>query len=443
MKIQLSEHFTYTKLIKFTIPTIIMMIFTSIYGVVDGLFISNCVGSDAFAAVNLIMPVLMIAGSIGFMFGTGGSALVSKTIGEGNKEKARQYFSMIIYLLIILGGIISAIGLIFIRPIAELLGAEGNILDNCVIYGRVILISLISFLLQNCFQSFLVVAEKPQIGLKISICTGITNMILDFLLVYVLKMEVFGAALATAISQTVGGVIPLIYFMRNNRSQLRLVKAKFELKAIIKTCTNGSSEMLTNLSFSLVNMLYNMQLMKLVGPNGVVSYGIIMYVGFIFVSIYIGYSIGSAPIISYHYGANNKEELKNLFEKSLKLIGITSLIMVALAEISAKLLSNIFVGYDINLMQMTLIAIKIYSISYIFSGFNIFTSSFFTALNNGLVSAIISFLRTLIFPIAMIFMLPLIFGLNGVWIAVVVSEILSLSVCITSLACNRKRYGYI
>lgn len=442
MSIQLSEHFTYKKLIKFTLPTIAMMIFTSIYGVVDGLFISNCVGSESFAAVNLIMPALMILGSIGFMIGTGGSAIVSKTIGEGDTKKANEYFSMLIYLIIITGIILSVIGFIFIRPISVLLGAEGDMINDCVIYGRVILVILTAFLLQNSFQSFLVVAEKPKMGLIISIAAGVTNMILDFLFVYILKMGVLGAALATAISQIVGGIIPLVYFIRKNDTVLRLVKTKFKLKPILKTCANGSSEMVTNLSMSLVNMLYNMQLMEYAGSNGVVAYGIIMYVGFIFVGTYLGYSIGSAPIIGYNYGANNTDELKGLLKKSLKLIAITSIVMTGIAEILARPLASIFVSYDIELLEMTTTAIRIFSLSYIISGFNIFTSSFFTALNNGVVSAIISFLRTLVFQIAMIFILPKFMGLEGIWLAVVVAEILSLMVSIAFLICNRKKYQY-
>lgn len=442
MKIQLSEHFTYKKLIKFTIPTIIMMIFTSIYGVVDGIFISNCVGSDAFASVNLIMPVLMILGTIGFMVGTGGSALVSKTIGEGKKEKANEYFSMLNYFLVAVGFILTIVGLIFIRPISELLGAKGDMLEYCVIYGRVLLVSLIPFLLQNSFQSFLVVAEKPQMGLKISIMAGITNMVLDFLFIYVFKWGVFGAAFATAISQVVGGMIPLIYFIRKNDTPLRITKAKFDKKALVQTCINGSSEMLTNVSTSLVNMLYNMQLMKFAGADGVVAYGVIMYISFIFSGTYIGYSIGSAPIISYHYGAENKEELKTLLKQSIILLGITSVVMTICAEILAKLLASVFVSYDNNLLEMTTNAIRIFSISFIISGFNIFASSFFTALNNGVVSAAISFLRTLVFQIAMIFILPIIWGLNGIWFAVVFAEILALIVSIIFLVCNRKKYQY-
>lgn len=442
MKIQLSEHFSYKKLIKFTIPTIIMMIFTSIYGVVDGIFVSNFVGSDSFAAVNLIMPALMIFGTIGFMIGTGGSALVSKTIGEGNREKANKYFSMLIYLLIIIGIIFTIIAVPLVRSLSKLLGANEAMMEYCVTYGRTLIMFLVPFVLQNCFQSLLIVAEKPTFGLIISIATGITNMVLDFLFMYVFKMGVFGAALATGISQLIGGIIPLIYFLRKNNSPLRLVKTKFELKPIIQTCINGSSEMLTNLSMSLVNMLYNMQLMKYAGADGVVAYGIIMYVGFIFSGTYLGYSIGTAPIIGYHYGAGNTDELKNLLKKSLKLIGITSLVMTGLAEISSKLLASIFVSYDAELLEITTNAIRLFAISYIISGFNIFSSSFFTALNDGLVSAAISFLRTLVFQIAMIFILPAIWGINGIWLAVVAAEILTLAVSITFLCINRKKYQY-
>ncbi len=442
MKIQLSEHFTYKRLIRFTIPTIIMMIFTSIYGVVDGIFVSNCVGSEAFAAINLIMPALMILGSIGFMIGTGGSAIVSKTIGEGDTKKANEYFSMLIYLIIVIGIILTIVGILFVRPISILLGAKGNILEDCVTYGRVLLIALTAFLLQNSFQSFLIVAEKPQLGLIISIISGVINMLLDFLLIYVFQLGVLGAALATAISQIIGVMVPFIYFVRKNSSKLRLTKTKFQLKPILKVCSNGSSEMVTNLSMSLVNMLYNLQLMKYAGSNGVVAYGIIMYVGFIFTGTYLGYSLGSAPIIGYHYGAGNKDELKNLLKKSLKLLLITSITLTAFAELLAKPLSRIFVNYDAELLAMTTNAIRLFAISYLISGLNIFASSFFTALNNGAVSATISFLRTFIFQIAMIYILPTFMGINGIWLAVVVAEMLALVVSILFFIFNRKKYDY-
>lgn len=443
MNIRLSDHFSYSKLIRFTLPTIAMMIFTSIYGIVDGVFVSNCVGSDAFAAVNLIMPVIMILGSTGFMVGTGGSAIVSKTLGEKKLEKASEYFSMLIYLCIVSGVILSAIGIIFIKPLAELLGATGDIANNCIIYGRTVFFMMTGLFLQNAFQSFLVVAEKPKLGLAVTLLAGFTNMFLDFLFVYVLRLGVFGAAVATGISQFVGAIIPVIYFASGMNNILHLKKCRFNKDIIIKTFINGSSEMVTNMSMSLVNMLYNMQLMKYIGTNGVVAYGIIMYTGFIFSGTCIGYSLGSAPVISYHYGAGNKKELKSLFKHSIILLVISSVIMTLLAEVLAKYLAGIFVSYDKQLLELTTTAIRIYSVSYLISELNIFASSFFTALNNGFVSAAISFLRMFLFQIIMILLLPVIIGINGIWIAVTAAESLALVVSVVFVIINRKKYGYM
>ena len=442
MKIQLSDHFSYSKLIKFTLPTIAMMIFTSIYGVVDGVFVSNCVGSDAFAAVNLIMPIIMILGSVGFMIGTGGSAIVSKTLGEGKKEKANEYFSMLVYLCVVSGVILSVIGIIFTGPIAVLLGAKGSIAKDCVTYGRTVFFMLTGLFLQNAFQSFLVVAEKPKLGLFVTLLAGFTNMFLDFLFVYVLRFGVFGAALATGISQFVGSVIPIIYFAGGKNNVLKLTKCRFNKDIIIKTCINGSSEMVTNMSMSLVNILYNMQLMKYIGTNGVVAYGIIMYVGFIFVGTYMGYAVGSAPVISYHYGAGNKDELKNLFKRSLTIIIVSSVVMTLIAEIIAGYLAGIFVSYDNNLLELTTEAIRIYAVSYLISGINIFASSFFTALNNGVVSAVISFMRMFVFQIVMILRLPVVLGISGIWTAVIAAEVLSVVISVMFLVKNRKKYSY-
>lgn len=442
MKIQLSDHFSYSKLIKFTLPTIAMMIFTSIYGVVDGVFVSNCVGSDAFAAVNLIMPIIMILGSVGFMIGTGGSAIVSKTLGEGKKEKANEYFSMLVYLCVVSGVILSVIGIIFTGPIAVLLGAKGSIAKDCVTYGRTVFFMLTGLFLQNAFQSFLIVAEKPKLGLFVTLLAGFTNMFLDFLFVYVLRFGVFGAALATGISQFVGSIIPIIYFAGGKNNVLKLTKCRFNKDIIIKTCINGSSEMVTNMSMSLVNILYNMQLMKYIGTNGVVAYGIIMYVGFIFVGTYMGYAVGSAPVISYHYGAGNKDELKNLFKRSLTIIIVSSVVMTLIAEIIAGYLAGIFVSYDNNLLELTTEAIRIYAVSYLISGINIFASSFFTALNNGVVSAVISFMRMFVFQIVMILLLPVVLGISGIWTAVIAAEVLSVVISVMFLVKNRKKYSY-
>lgn len=442
MNIQLSEHFSYSKLLRFVFPSIVMMVFTSIYGVIDGLFVSNYVGKVPFAAVNLIMPFLMILGSLGFMIGTGGSAFVAKTLGEGKKEEAKRHFSMLVYVSIAGGIILSIVGMIVIRPLTIAMGAEGEMIEDCVIYGRILLITLTPFILQNVFQSFFVTAEKPQLGLAVTVAAGLGNIFLDFLFVGVLKWGLEGAAWATSISQLIGGIFPFIYFMRKNETPLQLVKAKFDGNVFLKTCTNGSSELASNISMSLVNMLYNIQLMKFAGEDGVAAYGVIMYVNFIFVAIFLGYSIGSAPIISYHYGAGNHEELKNLFKKSLFLIGGFSIALTLAAEGLSGLLSRIFVGYDKDLYEMTCLGFRLFSLSFLFNGLNIFGSAFFTALNNGVVSALISFLRAFVLQIIMVLLLPVLWGINGIWFSALGAELLALFITIYFFVIKKKVYHY-
>ena len=442
MNIQLSEHFTYGKLLRFTLPSIVMMAFSSIYGVVDGVFVSNFVGADPFAAINLIMPFLMILGAVGFMLGTGGSALVAYMLGAGNERKANETFSLLIYVLITLGAIFTVLGLLFLESVARLLGADETLLPYCVSYGRVILIALIPFMLQNAFQSFLVTAERPHFGLYITIAAGVTNIVLDALFIAVLRLGVVGAALATTISQYIGGVIPLLYFIFPNKSKLRLCRARLDLRAIAKAGSNGASEFMTNISMSIVNILYNWQLMRLMGSDGVAVFGVIMYVNFIFVSIFLGYSMGSAPIVGYHYGAGNRTELQGLLRKSLRLIGVLSAVLTAAAELLARPLAMIFVSYDVNLLAVTQSAFAIYAISFLLVGFNIYASSFFTALNDGFTSALISFARTLVFQIAAVVLLPLVLGVDGVWGAVIFAELLALFLSWYCFARNRKKYGY-
>ena len=442
MNIQLSEHFNYKKLLRFTLPSIVMMIFTSIYGVVDGFFVSNFVGKTPFAAVNFIMPFLMILGSVGFMFGTGGSALISKTMGEGDKERAKRLFSLFIYVSAGCGIVIAVLGLIFIRPIAGLLGAEGTMLDNCVTYGRIILAALPAYMLQYEFQSFFVTAEKPQLGLAVTIAAGVPNMVLDALFVAVFSWGLPGAAAATAISQCVGGFLPLIYFVRPNSSLLHLTKTKYDGGALLKACTNGASELMSNISMSIVSMLYNVQLIKYAGEDGVAAYGVLMYVNMIFLAAFIGYSVGTAPIIGYNYGAGNHGELKNLLKRSLKIIGTFSVFMVIAAEVLARPLAVIFVGYDQGLLELTLRGFVIYSFSFLFSGIAIFGSSFFTALNDGLISALISFLRTLLFQVAAVLIFPSILGIDGIWISIVAAELMAAVVTSLFLVTKRKKYHY-
>ncbi len=443
-KIQLSDHFTYGRLIRFTLPSIGMMIFTSIYGVVDGFFVSNFAGKTPFAAINLIMPFLMILSTVGFMFGTGGSALVAKTFGEGDREKGNGYFSLFVYVTAVLGIVFAVLGIVFIRPIAELLGAEGAMLDNAVVYARIVLSALPFSVLQSLFQSFCVTAEKPDLGLRVTVMSGVTNMVLDAVLVMLLPQEykLAGAAAATALSQTVGGAVPLIYFSRKNTSILRLGKCRFDGRAIFKACTNGSSELMSNISMSLVGMLYNIQLLKYAGEDGVAAYGVMMYVSMIFAAAFIGYSIGTAPIIGYHDGAKNHAELKGLLRKSLIMIGIFGVAMVAAGQLLAVPLSNLFVGYDAALVELTVSGFRVFAMSFLFMGYAIYGSGFFTALNDGVTSAIISFLRTLVFQVAAVIILPMLWDIDGVWLSIVVAEFMAVVFSALFLILKRKKYGY-
>lgn len=442
MNIRLSDHFGYRRLLRFTLPSIVMMIFTSIYGVVDGLFVSNFEGKTPFAAVNLIMPFLMILGSLGFMFGSGGCALIARMLGEGKREKANQTFSMLIAVTLFCGIFLGALGIAGLRPIARRLGAQDELLELCVIYGRVSLLALPALMLQYEFQSFLIAAEKPNLGLAVTVASGVTNMALDALFIAGFRWGVVGAAAATAMSQIVGGGIPLLYFVRKNDSPLRWVRPVFDGRALVKTCTNGSSELMSNISMSLVSMLYNVQLMRYAGEDGVAAYGVLMYVNFIFLTAFIGYANGSAPVVSFHYGAGHRDELKSLRKKSLVIIGLFSLGMFASSELLSRPLSEIFVSYDGALMALTVRAFRIYSLSFLFSGVAIYGSSFFTALNDGVTSALISFLRTLLFQTAAVLLLPLLLGIDGVWWSIVASESIAALVTAAFLVGKQRKYGY-
>lgn len=442
MNIQLSEHFDYKKLIIFSLPSIIMMILGSIYGVVDGLFVSNLVGKPAFAAVNFIMPVLMILGTVGFMFGTGGSALIARTMGEGRDKEANRMFSLIIYTSIVLGVLLMIFGQLILRPVAELMRADGELLENCLTYGRIILLALPCYILQFEFQCLFVTANKPRLGLGFSVVAGVTNMVLDALFMGVFHWGLPGAAIATAISQCVGGLLPLVYFAMPNSSRLRLCSTSFSAPVLGQTCLNGSSELMSNIAMSVVSMLYNMQLLAYAGQDGVSAYGVLMYVGMIFNAIYMGYSVGVAPVISFHFGAENHEELQNLLRRSLKLLAGCAVSMVILSHLLAYPLGKIFVGYDEALLELTLHAFSIYSWAFLLSGFTIFASGFFTALNNGPVSAAISFLRTIVFEVSAVLLLPLIWGVDGVWLSMVAAELMAITVSTIFLLAFRKRYHY-
>ena len=442
MDVKLSDHFDFKRLLKFVLPSIIMMIFASIYSIVDGFFVSNFVGKEAFTAVNLIMPALMIISGIGFIFGTGGSAIVSKTLGEGDEKRARKYFSLIVYAAIVLGIILSAIGFAVIGKVAELLGAKGAVYDYCVLYGKILLIGSVGFILQNTFQSLLVTANRPDIGLKVTIAAGCCNIILDLLFVGVFKWGIIGAATATVVSQWVGGGIPLIYFVFKRNQTLYLSDTSLDLKVLTRVFTNGLSEFTTNIAMSVTSMCYNFQLLKYLGDDGVAAYGVVMYVGFIFVAIFIGFSVGTAPIVGFNYGAKNREELNGILKKSIGFNVVSGAAMLILAQLSAGLIARLYAGYDQTLCELTTIAMRIYGLSFLVSGLNIFSSGFFTALNNGFISAMIALLRTFIFPVACVFILPAVSGVNAIWFAAPIAEVLALCVSIVFLVANKKRYGY-
>lgn len=443
MTIQLSEHFTYKKIFRFALPSIVMMVFTSIYGVVDGTFVSNFVGKTPFAAVNLVWPFLMILGAFGFMIGTGGSALVAKTLGENKKEDANRYFTMLITLVVILGILLTIFGLIVVRPLSHALGARGQMLEDCVTYGRTLMIFNTAFMLQSVFQSLFITAEKPRLGLIMTVAAGLTNMVLDALFIAVFKWGLVGAALASGLSQCIVGILPLIYFLSSkNDTALKFVKTKLEGKVLLKACANGVSELMTTVSSSLVSMLYNFQLMRLAGQNGIAAYGAVMYVEFAFIAVFIGYSIGTAPIVSYHYGSENHNEVKNMLQKSFKIMSVLGITMMVLAQILASPLAKVFVGYDKQLFDMTVHGFRLFSFYFILAGINIYASSFFTALNNGMISAIISFSRTLGFETLAVIILPIFLQLDGVWLAITVAEICAFVISISFLIAKKEKYHY-
>ena len=440
--IQLSDHFNYQKLLRFTLPSIIMLIFTSIYGVVDGFFVSNFVGKTPFAAVNFIMPFLLILGCVGFMFGTGGSALIAMTIGQGEQDRANPIFSLLVYVSTACGIAFAVLGQILLRPIAAVLGAGGQMLDDCVTYGRIILAAIPAYVLQYEFQCLFATAGKPKLGLYVTVAAGLTNIALDALFVAILSWGLVGAAAATAFSQCVGGILPLVYFSRPNTSLLRLTRAKFDPGALLRTCSNGSSELMSNISMSVVSMLYNVQLLRYADEDGVAAYGVLMYVSLVFQAVFIGYSVGAAPVISYHYGAQHHGEMRDLRIKSFVLIGAFALAMFSAAELLARPLAVIYVGYDQKLLALTLNAFLIYSFSFLFSGFSIFGSSFFTALNDGPVSAAISFLRTLVFQVIAVLVFPIIWKVDGIWLSIVGAEAMALVDTVLFLIGKRRKYHY-
>lgn len=442
-RIKLSDHFTYKRILRFTLPSMAMMAFVSIYGAVDGFFVSNFVGTTAFAALNLIMPFIMVVSACGFMMGAGGNAIIGKTFGEGKPEQAKKYFSFFVWATLVMGIVFAILGVIFMEPIARLLGADNSTLRLCVIYGDISMVSLPLFMIQYLFQSFFIAAEKPEMGFKVTLIAGCTNMVLDAVFVGLLGWGLAGAAWATVTSEYVGGIIPLIYFARENDSTLRIVRTKFYGRAFVKACTNGSSELVSNIAMSFIAVVFNLQLLKYAGENGVAAYGVLMYVSFLFYAVFMGYCSGSAPIISYNYGSGNSDELKNVFKISIKLMSSGGIVMTVLGIITAAPVCAFFVGYDKVLLDMSVNGYRIYSFTYLLMGVGAFGSSMFTALNNGIISAIISGVRTFVFRLSAVLLLPLIFGINGIWLSTCVAEVFAFFLILYFFAANKRKYKYL
>ncbi|MBQ0079080.1 MAG: MATE family efflux transporter [Eubacterium sp.] len=441
-RIKLSDHFTYKRILRFTAPSMAMMIFISVYGMVDGFFVSNFAGKTPFAALNLIMPFIMVLAAAGFMIGTGGSAIVGKTMGEGKSDLAKEYFSFLTIVGLVLGVIFAVVGAIFMRPVALLLGADANMLGDCVVYGRISMISMPAFMLQYMFQSFFITAEKPKLGFYMTVLAGVTNMVLDVVFVGIMDGGIVGAAWATVAGEFVGAIVSFVYFIRENDSTLKLVRTKFYGRVLLKTCTNGCSELASNIAMSFIAIVFNLQLIKYAGEDGVAAYGVIMYVSFVFVALFLGYVQGTAPIISYNFGAQTHNELKNVFAKSMKLMCGGGILITVLSLLTARLVCNIFVGYDPQLSELTIRAYIIYSFTYLFAGVGIFGSGLFTALNNGIISAIISIVRTFVFRLGAVIILPVFLGVDGIWISTCAAEVLAFALSVIFILAFRKKYKY-
>lgn len=443
MEIHLSDHFTYKKLLRFTFPAVIMMIFTSLYGIVDGLFVSNYAGKTALAAINFVYPILIILSTFGYMFGTGGSALVAKTMGEGKKEEANRLFSLFVYICFFLGVVFTVLGIFLLKPLMAHLGAEGEMLQMADMYGKILLLSMPFWNLQFAFQMFFVTAERPKLGLYVTLLAGFTNILLDAVFVALFDMGLLGAALATAASQIVGGGVPLLYFFRKNGSLLHLGKTRFEPKPFLKGLLNGLSEFVNGISGSLVSILYNTQLLRYAGEDGVAAYGIMMYITLVFIGISFGYANGTSPVIGYQFGAKNTYELRSLLRKSVVITFAAAALMVLTAEIFAAPFSSVFAGYDAALCALTTRGLRIFATSFLFSGFAIFGASFFTALNNGPVSALLSTLRTLVFQVVTALVLPFFWGVDGIWISLSLAEALAAVLSGVFIFALRKKYNYM
>lgn len=430
MNIELAGHYGYRRIVGSVLPSIGMVLITSIYSIVDGFFVANFAGKTGFAAINLTFPAIMMIGSLGLMIGTGGAALVAKIKGEGYPQKANRVFSMLVQFGVALGVVLGVALAIAAPAVARWLGADEPMMEDCILYIRLNMIGMPGFVLQCAFQSFYMAAEKPQLGTLMSAVAGVTNIVLDAVLVWALGMGVTGAAIATAAGCTIGGLFPVYYFAsRHNKGSLRIVPTRIIWPYIGKACTNGLSEYVGSIAMNIVTICYNLQLMHYIGEDGVSAYGVVMYIAFIFAAVFIGYNIGITPVIGYHYGARDISEQRSLFHKTIIIISILGILMTITAELFAGQLAHIFVGHDTELTELTIHGMRLNLLAFLICGINMFVSALFTGLNNGYVSATASFARTLVFEMICVWLLPSIWGIDGIWVAWPIAEVLALLLC--------------
>lgn len=439
----LGGHYGARRLFISSLPLIGMMVLISIYSIVDGLFVSNLVGTTAFAALNLIWPAIGLVGALGLMVGTGGAALVSKTLGEGDEPRANRYFSMFVEFILLLSVVLAVPLLVWMEPLAVAIGAEGEMVRQCAIYGRICAAGMPAFMMQMGIQPFFMVAGRPRMGTWISLVSGLLNIGLDALFIIVCGWGLAGAAAGSMLACCFGGFYPLWYFSsRFNRSSLAFKATGFEFGPLAKACSNGLSEFVGNISFNIVSMCYNWQLMRFYGENGVAAYSVILYLGFIFVAVYSGYNMTVTPLVGFNFGAGNKRELRSLLRHSLTLMLVLGVLLAGTAELLAGPAARLFVGYDSELTALTVHATRLYAPSFLITGLTLFVSAWFTGLNNGPVSALASFSRTFVFELSCVFLLPVLLGVNGIWLSAPAAEILSLFLGAALLLRFRSRYGY-
>lgn len=425
----IGREFGFFSLLKFALPSVIMMMVMGLYSMVDSMFVSRFVSTNALSAINVVYPVINLLIGLGVMLASGGSAVIAAKMGAGKTDEARRDFSMIVTIGLASSIVIAVAGLIFIRPIVTFLGASELLVDYAVTYLAIILMFAPANMLQMLFQMFFVTAGRPGLGLTFIIGAGLVNAVLDYVFIVPLGMGIAGAALATGIGYLIPAAAGLIFFF-GKKKELYFTKPKFSAAVLGSSCSNGSSEMVSNLSMAVVTLVFNRIMMNLAGEDGVAAVTIVMYAQFLLSSIFMGFSLGVQPVISFHHGAGNRRNLKGIYRHCIVFIAIAAVSVFAVAMTLGPTLTTIFTPKDTNVWTLAVRGFMILPFCFLLEGFSIYASAAFTALGDGKTSALISFLRTFLFILTGLLTLPLAFGIDGVWLAVPVAELCSVLVVI-------------